>query len=682
MVALQGPVGRGLTFALLVSVYFVAGKLGLMLAFVNASATAVWPPTGIAIAALLLFGTELWPAILVGAFAVNLTTSGDLPSSVGIAIGNTLEAVIATLLVARWAGGRTTFERPRDVPRFAFLAATLATAVSATIGVASLGLTGLARWSDFGPIWLTWWLGDASGALLITPAVVLWATTPLALAPERRGEAALLALAAVASGLFVFGGLQPLSIQRYPIAFLTFPVLVWAAFRFGPREAATVALTIGVIAVWGTINGFGPYALASPNESLVVLQTFMAVAAVTSLLLAAAVLDRRRTQTRLLAVEQRSRLDAEDAARVREEFLSVATHELRTPVTSVSGYAQLAERALAAGRTDRLRPALSAIVRQSARLAELITELLDDAHIQRGQLEIKRRPTDISALVADAIDAARLGDGERHRWDLRIDPAIHAEVDPVRWEQLIMNLLDNAVRYSLDGRRITVRLRRAASGQVSLEVADEGIGISASRVAHVFDRFYRAHEHEGLGGLGLGLYIAREIVEQHGGRIEVSSVERGGSAFTVTLPPPRAAAAVAGLPSLEGSAQVDGSQPKRRILVVDDEPDVRTLVEAVLRDAGHAVITAKNGQEALALAARERPDLILLDKLMPVMDGTAFAHAYRETASDPAPIVAFCAARDAQNWARSIGAVTHVAKPFDVDDLYRTVRSQLEALSR
>jgi integral membrane sensor domain MASE1 len=366
VVALRGSARRGLTFALLIAIYFVAGKLGLMLAFVNASATAVWPPTGIAIAAMLLFGTELWPAILVGAFAVNLTTSGDLPSSVGIAVGNTLEAVIATGLVGRWAGGRTVFERPQDVPRFAFLAA-VATAVSATIGVTSLGLTGLARWSDFGPIWLTWWLGDASGALLITPVIVLWATTGWSLPGERRGEAALLALAAVATALFVFGGQQQLSSQHLPVAFLTFPVLVWAAFRFGPREAATVALIIGAIAVWGTLNGFGPYAIAEPNESLLLLQGFMAVAAVTSLALAAAGLDRRRTETRLLAVEKDSRLAAEDSARVREEFLSIATHELRTPITSVSGYAQLARQALGADRSDRLGPALDSIVRLAYR---------------------------------------------------------------------------------------------------------------------------------------------------------------------------------------------------------------------------------------------------------------------------------------------------------------------------
>jgi signal transduction histidine kinase len=677
VIAPRGLVRWGLTFALLVSIYFVAGKFGLTLAFVNASATAVWPPTGLAIAALLLLGLGFWPAILVGAFAVNLTTSGELPSSVGIAIGNTLEAVIATRLVDRWAGGRTVFERPQGVIRFALFAGVLATAVSATIGVTSLVLAGLARWSDFGAIWLTWWLGDASGALLITPAIVLWATSGRPLSPKRWGEAVLVALAAVATGLFVFGGRVPFSIQRYPIGFLSFPVLVWAAFRFGPRGAATVALTIGAIAVWGTLNGFGPYALASPNESLLLLQGFMAVAAVTSLALAAAVFDRGRTEARLLAVEQRSRIVAEEAARVREDFLSIATHELRTPVTSLSGYAQLAERAFVRRQTDRIGPALQSIVRQSARLSGLITQLLDASHIQSGRLDVESRPSDLSAITAETVEATRLIDGDRHSWVVRIDPAIHADVDPLRWGQAVRNLLDNATKYTPSGKSITVRLSRDQDGRISLEIGDEGIGIAADRVGHVFDRFYRGHADDGIGGLGLGLFIAREVVERHGGRIAVSSVEGQGTTFTVILPADRATTAVETIPLAAGVARPESRQ-QRRILVVDDEPDVRALVEFVLGDAGHTVISAKDGREALNILARERPDLILLDKLMPTMDGTAFARAYHQATADPAPIVAFCAARDAEDWARSIGAVAHIGKPFDVDDLDRVVRTELE----
>src|SRR5881296_2695399 len=141
-------------------VYFLFGKLGLSLAFVNASASAVWPPTGIALAALLLWGRRLWPGVFLGAFLVNITTQGSLLTTLGIATGNTLEAVLAAWLVRRYVHGTKAFERAQDVFKFVALAAVLSTTVSATFGVTTLCLGGLATWNQYGTIWLTWWLGD------------------------------------------------------------------------------------------------------------------------------------------------------------------------------------------------------------------------------------------------------------------------------------------------------------------------------------------------------------------------------------------------------------------------------------------------------------------------------------------------------------------------------------------
>src|SRR5207237_6126454 len=146
--------------------YFIAGKLGLMLASLHASASPVWPPAGIALAALLLFGYRAWPAIFVGAFLVNVTTAGSPGTSFAIAAGNTLEALVGAWLVNRFAGGRRVFDRAVDVFKFDGLAAVLATMVSATIGVTTLAVAGYASWSDYRSIWLTWWLGDAVGALV------------------------------------------------------------------------------------------------------------------------------------------------------------------------------------------------------------------------------------------------------------------------------------------------------------------------------------------------------------------------------------------------------------------------------------------------------------------------------------------------------------------------------------
>src|SRR5713226_3607817 len=164
--------------ATLAAVYLVAGKLGLKLAFVHQSATAVWPPAGIALGAFLILGYDVWPSILLGAFFVNLTTEGTILTSLGIALGNTLEGLIGAYFVNRFAGGRKALIRAPDVFKFAVLAGTLSTTVSATIGVATLCLGGLAGWDKFGPIWLTWWLGDAVGDLVVAPVIVLWGVEP------------------------------------------------------------------------------------------------------------------------------------------------------------------------------------------------------------------------------------------------------------------------------------------------------------------------------------------------------------------------------------------------------------------------------------------------------------------------------------------------------------------------
>jgi PAS domain S-box-containing protein len=360
---------------------------------------------------------------------------------------------------------------------------------------------------------------------------------------------------------------------------------------------------------------------------------------------------------------------AEAAARVREDFLSIATHELRTPVTSISGYAQLALKALAGGRAERVAPALETVVRQSERLAILVTQLLDASRIAGGRLSVEPERIDFSALVTSAIDSARLR-SDRHRWAVDVSPQLRASVDPVRVEQVLTNLFDNAIRYSPEGGTIRVRLDLDGP-TVRLAVSDEGLGIAPEHVDHVFDRFYRGHSEQGLGGLGLGLYIAREIVELHGGTIGVRSTPGRGTTFTVRTP------ITSPLTITERSARVRPTAPLDQrlggtVLVVDDDGDIRRLVREVLRQAGLTAIVAENGEEALQLLADVRPRLILLDKLMPKMDGTAFAAAYRQRAK-AAPIVALCAARDAAEWAASIGAVGYVAKPFDVEELLATV---------
>lgn len=298
------------TLALLAAVYLAAGKLGLMLAFVHASATAVWPPTGIAFAAFLVWGYRVWPGIFLGAFLVNVTTEGSVATSLGIALGNTLEGLLGAYLVNRFANGRSTFDRAQDIFKFAILAGVVSTTASATFGVTSLALGGFASWANYGGIWLTWWLGDAAGDLIVAPFLVLWSVSHrLHWQREQLFEALLLFLSLFLVGQAVFGGWLPTEIKNYPLEFLSIPLLLWAAFRFGRRAAATASVVLSGIAIWGTLHGFGPFVRGTQNESLLLLQAFMGTIAVTTIAIAAVVAERLRVE------EQRERLirDLRDA---------------------------------------------------------------------------------------------------------------------------------------------------------------------------------------------------------------------------------------------------------------------------------------------------------------------------------------------------------------------------------
>ena len=159
-------------------IYIALAKLSLALASIHPSATPIWPPTGFALAIVLLLGYRISPAIFLGAFVANVTTAGSISTSLAIATGNALESLVGAYLINRWSDGCSTFDTPGGVTRFALICFLPSTIISATLGVGSLSLAGYADWSDFRSVWTTWWMGDLAGALVITPAIVLWATDP------------------------------------------------------------------------------------------------------------------------------------------------------------------------------------------------------------------------------------------------------------------------------------------------------------------------------------------------------------------------------------------------------------------------------------------------------------------------------------------------------------------------
>jgi PAS domain S-box-containing protein len=276
---------------------------------------------------MLLLGRGLWPAVAVGAFLVNVTTTGAVWSSIAIAAGNTIEAVIGAAFVERYAGGSRAFERPETVLAYTLGAGVLACAISATIGTLSLVVFGHAAITASGPLWLTWWLGDLGGAVVVAPFIVLWAIHPtIRWRGGRVVEAAALLLGLWITAHAVFGGW--LSVRGMPIMYLVVPWLVWAAFRFGPRETSTALALLAGILILGSIQGHGPFADTGQHASLLVLQGFVVVFGPTLLTLTAGITSYRETHSKL----RRAYEQLETRVRARTRQLAEANCALQSKV--------------------------------------------------------------------------------------------------------------------------------------------------------------------------------------------------------------------------------------------------------------------------------------------------------------------------------------------------------------
>jgi signal transduction histidine kinase len=644
--------------------------LSALFVFPPLESASVWLPSGLTLAVFLRAAPRRWPVYLAAVFAAESIlvplygNSWDMSLFWGL--GNCLRSVVGAGLMRRWLDGPVSFSRPRDVVALLVAGGLLSPVPSATLGMGAVALLGPAPLSagDFWHGWLSWYLADGLGAVLFTPLLLTWSAPRLV--PHRElenlelvGTMLLLALVAHAA----FGVPEPRGILM-SLPYLCLPFVLWSALRLGPRGAATAAMVLGTFAVWHTAAHRGPFGAmdATLSERVISVQLFLAVAGLSTLILAAMACDRRRVEreqrllaesgavlaesldpretlprlARLLvpelfsgfavwleeedgrlvpaarlgltqAAEGRLREDirqlsepsrrqlgpegasvlariqhqgrllgglalvqaghthvapsramafAEDlahhcalalenahllgqfqsAVHVRDEFITVAAHELRTPLTALKLQLQNLQRPLRQeAPSEPLLARFQAVSRQVARLGRLVEGLLDVGRLNTGRLPLEREPVELGELVQDVLErfSEELGRASCEV-SLSLQPHVTGRWDRARLEQALIHLLSNAVKF---GARRPIRLQVSQWGCTArLVVKDQGIGVSPEALERIFGRFERAVPSREYGGLGLGLFLTRQIIEAHGGTIHATSQPGEGATFVLELP--------------------------------------------------------------------------------------------------------------------------------------------------
>ena len=654
----------------LAALYFVVAKLSLLSAIPPGYATSVWPPSGIALAVILLYGRRIWPGIWIGAALVNLTVQSSVVAAVMIGSGNAIEALVAAALIKRQIGVPRHFQRGEDVFRFVALSAAAAT-IAATIGtlavttVAALPLAGIAA------AWWTWWQGDTTGMIVITPLILAWTIPPaIVWTARRKREVIGFGVVLVLVGYVAFGSDLASRIFSPLLLLLTLPVVTWAALRFDQREVVVTIAILCAMAVGFTVAGRGSLASDSVNASLLQLLVFISLVAMTGLSISAVVNERRRAMEAL-------RESRDEIERKTNEFLAILGHELRNPLAPIRNALSLMGMQSADDSTREW--SRNVIDRQLTQLTRLVDDLLDVARITSGKIELEKEHVELNVAVLRAVDSCQsVAEARQQILDVQTSKEhLLVDGDIIRLSQIVLNLLNNAIKYTPDGGRITVSVARDGDWAV-LRVKDTGIGIRSELLPKVFDLFVQGERSLARteGGLGVGLTIVRNLVSLHGGTVSARSDGPGkGSEFIVLLP-----ALYQKEPVNESTTtwQPGNSRTKRRVLIVDDNRDLAATAAALLSASGHDVRTIYDGVSAVATAIEFHPDVVLLDIGLPGMSGYEVARQLRASEQRRSMLLIALTGygQDADRQrTREAGFDHHLVKPLEPATLEKIVES-------
>ncbi|MBW4587046.1 MASE1 domain-containing protein [Aetokthonos hydrillicola Thurmond2011] len=632
---------------ILPTIHFCLGKLSATIAFQDGTAP-IWPTTGIYLGTILVFGYRIWLPILLSELIANFLIfyPNNFISSIFISLIDLSDPLMMAVLINRFIGRRNLLERAQDVFKFVVLIVPYPL-ISSTVAIGILCLSGSTPWAEYGNVWRAWLTAVLAGTLIVTPVVLAWLLKPKQeprFQKQQIIEFALLLFALIVVSRIAFWG-------GFPVEYMMIPLLLWSAFRFGQRETTLLVIIISAIAVFGTARGFGSFAKESVYESLLLLQSFICVVALTTFVLSAVLNENRKARVKLKQakdeleqrVEERTaelkaaKILADSASQAKSEFLANMSHELRTPLNGILGYAQILQRSQTL--TQKEHKGIDIIYQCASHLLTLINDILDLSKIEAGKMELHPQDFPFPNFLQGVVEICRIRSQQKgidfiYQPSQQIPRNIHA--DEKRLRQVLINLLGNAIKFTERG-GVTFKVdvvgdRQQNLPRVRFEIADTGIGMTPQQLEKIFRPFEQVGSVEQqVEGTGLGLSISQKVVTLMNSTISVESQYNKGSVFwfEVELDETQEWTPVSKITPKSTIVSFQGET--KRILVVDDRWENRSVVTNLLEPIGFEIFEAGNGEEGLKQATKFLPDLIITDLAMPVMDGLAMTQHLRQS---------------------------------------------------